>query len=137
MQLLTLQAKKVKATEHGYTGFKTEFYKNGKLFATIPLGSTQPRRGQKTYTLNSWNWALEWMPETKVSFYIEPEGGQILAYFPDEIHNKELRTCYVHIGQHSGCHPDYLKKCRKAKPEQYAALLEELVSIGYDNLIVK
>jgi len=85
------------------------------------------------------------MPDGKpvtVRFYIEPVTGNPMAYFPDEIHSfngyrPDNRTCYSRIGQHSACHPSYLKKCRKATPEQYAGLLEELVSIGYTDLVVK
>ena len=142
MELITLKARKVRTTEHGYTGYKTEFYQDGKLFATIPLGSRQPKTGQKTIWLNGWKWALEWEPVVLVRFYIEPVGGQVMAYFPKEIHSfngyrPDNRVCYSHIGQHSACHPDYLKKCRKATTEQQSALLQELVSIGYNNLEVR
>ena len=87
MELITLKARKVRTTEHGYTGYKTEFYQDGKLFATIPLGSRQPKTGQKTIWLNGWKWALEWEPVVLVRFYIEPVGGQVMAYFPKEIHS--------------------------------------------------
>ena len=72
----------------------------------------------------------------KVQFHIEPETKTVMAYFPDLPHNGELRTSYAHIGQHSACHPDYIKDCKRAKPKQYADLLEELKSIGYEDLEV-
>ena len=72
----------------------------------------------------------------KVQFFIEPETGDTMAYFPPEQWgpNNGTFTCYAHIGQHSACHPDYIKGCRKANKDEYADLLAELVSIGYDNL---
>ncbi len=51
--LIVLKAKKVKAEEHGYVGFKTELYQDGKLKATIPLGARQPKKGSKTIILKS------------------------------------------------------------------------------------
>lgn len=79
---------------------------------------------------------------TKVKFYAQP-GGEILAYFPDEPYyspetnnDHRTRTCYAHVGQHSACHPDYLKKCRLAAPEEFVDLLAELKGQGYDDLEV-
>lgn len=68
----------------------------------------------------------------RVKFYVEPDGG-IMAYFPDlpYAHTGEGRVCYSHIGQHSGCDPDYLHRCKVATPEQYKDLAEELTSIEY------
>lgn len=71
---------------------------------------------------------------TKVKFYIEQ--GDVFAYFPDIIHNGELKTCYAHVGQHSACDPAYLRGKRLAHPIEYADLLSELKSIGYDDLEV-
>lgn len=60
--LITIQAKKVKEQSGLYKGyFRTEFYKEGVLFATVPPESRQPKKGQKTYTINCWKWALEWI----------------------------------------------------------------------------
>ena len=67
---------------------------------------------------------------TKVEFYVEGEGG-VVAIFP-EIKDGIFFTCYSHIGQHSLAHPDYVKGLKKATPEQYADLKNELVNlIGY------
>jgi len=68
----------------------------------------------------------------KVQFFVEPDGN-IMAYFPDlpYAHTGAGRTCYAHIGQHSGCDPDYTKKCTPATPEQYEDLKQELIGIGY------
>ena len=70
-----------------------------------------------------------------VQFYVEPD-GTILAYFPRTLHNAMSMTCYAHIGQHSQAAPEYVRKLKKATPEQYADLKAELESIGY-NLTVK
>jgi len=60
--LITIQAKRVKETKGIYAGYnKTEFYKDGILFAIVPAQSTQPRKGIKTYTLNCWKWAIQWL----------------------------------------------------------------------------
>jgi len=70
---------------------------------------------------------------TRVKFYIIK--GEVLAYFPDiDGENKGNKTCYAHIGQHSACHPDYLKKGRLAHPDEYNDLLNELRGQGYDDL---
>lgn len=78
---------------------------------------------------------------TGVTFYLERdcEGNEVFAYFPNEMYDTTgiLRSCYAHIGQHSGCHPEYLKGCKKATPEQYNDLKTELESIGYNLEIIK
>lgn len=78
---------------------------------------------------------------TKVKFYITE--GEILAYFPDENfypkdagYDGKTKVCYAHLGQHSSCHPDYLKGKKLASPEQYNDLLQELKGQGYNDLIV-
>lgn len=79
---------------------------------------------------------------TKVKFYKEND-GQILAYFPEmEYYSKtsgfdqRMRSCYAHLGQHSSCHPDYLKGKKLANRMEYTDLLSELIGQGYDDLIV-
>lgn len=60
--LITIQAKKVKETEGNYKGyFRTEFYKDGTLFAIVPAAHRQPRKGIKEYTLNCFKWAINWI----------------------------------------------------------------------------
>lgn len=68
----------------------------------------------------------------KVIFYLDREDPtQVFAYFPNMVHNGKLKTSYAHIGQHSTCHPDYVRKCKKARPDQYELLKIELEGIGY------
>lgn len=93
---------------------------------------------------------------TKVKFLIdrpedeftgEHERGTtgVFAYFPEKIdlvdhwfdkNKTENRACYSHIGQHSGCHPDYANECKPATPEQYADLKKELEGLGYNLEII-
>lgn len=72
--------------------------------------------------------------KTNVVFYIDTD-GQPLAYFPDiDGDNKGNKTCYSHVGQHSGCHPDYVKNLKLATPDEYKDLEKELIGQGYDDL---
>ncbi len=82
--------------------------------------------------------------KTKVKFLIEVnsnvyEKGYIFAFFPEEKYSndKNLFTCYAHVGQHSACHIDYAKECKKAKKSEYLPLMQELESIGYKLQIIK
>jgi hypothetical protein len=85
--------------------------------------------------------------KTKVQFLIEKDYDEndketfvenhVFAYFPDDVYNHDnRRTCYAHIGQHSGCHPKYAKECKEATPEQYNDLKIELEGLGYSLEIV-
>lgn len=60
----------------------------------------------------------------------------VTAVFPCKDEDNGCMTCYAHIGQHSSCCYEWYFEQRKAKPEEYADLLRELVSIGYDDLKV-
>lgn len=81
--------------------------------------------------------------KTKVLFLIDKPADEftgkweidrlgVFAFFPEEMHDKELNVCYAHVGQHSSCHPDYAKECVKATQDQYNDLKIELESIGYN-----
>lgn len=72
--------------------------------------------------------------KTVVTFYVDRD-GQPLAYFNELMYsnqNRSHRTCYAHIGQHSVCSPDYVRRLKKATPNQYYKLQKELEGIGYD-----
>ena len=78
--------------------------------------------------------------KTVVKFYKEGHKS-VLAVFPNELYNerlygKTMLTGYVHIGQHTSVHKDYLKGRRKATEQEYSDLKQELESIGY-NLEIK
>ena len=72
-----------------------------------------------------------------VIFYLE-DNGEVLAYFPNENHDSSgrLKVCYAHTGQHSACHPDYVKGKQLATPEQYNELKNELENYYDYNLNV-
>lgn len=83
--------------------------------------------------------------KTKVQFFYHQDNDDIFAYFPEILEGKKynVRTgeeifcsSYAHVGQHSACSNLYVKECKKATPEQYKDLKEELTSIGYNLKIV-
>lgn len=79
---------------------------------------------------------------TKVKFYTEND-GEVFAYFPEMEYypkgygfDERMRSCYSHIGQHSACHPNYLKGKRLATENEYKDLLAELKGQGYNDLVI-
>ena len=74
---------------------------------------------------------------TQVKFYLEKDSeNEVFAYFPDLVWCATNKTCYAHIGQHSACHPNYVKECKEANLPQYLDLFNELQSIGYNDLVL-
>lgn len=77
------------------------------------------------------------MAATLVKFYTEKDNS-ILAVFPQlhynrRLYGKDQLTCYAHIGQHSGCHKEYLKDLKPATDlTQCIGLVNELTKIGYN-----
>ena len=62
--------------------------------------------------------------------------GEVIAVFPYILCSDMNVLSYAHIGQHSAC-VWYINDFTKAATEsQYLPLLNELKSIGYDNLKV-
>lgn len=74
----------------------------------------------------------------KVVFRIFSD-GQVIALFPEESDRRTGETMsYMHIGQHGGTdYHDVIRKTKPATENQYQPLLNELKSIGYDNLEVR
>ena len=74
--------------------------------------------------------------EIKITFVKSPEEGEICAVFVNEFwdRSKTKLTSYMHIGQHAGCSPDILKNWPLATEQEYRSLLEELNTIGYENI---
>lgn len=67
------------------------------------------------------------------------EDGDVVALFPTETWAPDVTntiTSYQHVGQHGGASIRLLYTLEPATPEEYAPLLRELESIGYDNLEV-
>ena len=74
---------------------------------------------------------------TRVIFRKYKDNGEIIALFPDIVPSFFKRMSYMHFGQHSEVDYDLCIKCTKlATEEEYAPLLAELKSIGYDDLKV-
>lgn len=73
--------------------------------------------------------------KTKVIFYQDTE-GDTFAFFPEDKYNSEtgLFTSYSHVGQHSACHIDYVKKCELTS--DYYDLAQELEENDYDLVIM-
>nr|DAX32125.1 MAG TPA: hypothetical protein [Caudoviricetes sp.] len=72
----------------------------------------------------------------KVIFRKFKQGGDIIALFPEQGNKKNLMVgSYMRVGQHSDA--DYIgviAATTPAKESEYAELLAELKSIGYDDL---
>ena len=65
-------------------------------------------------------------------------GGDVFALFPDLEGSPYHCMCYQHVGQHGSA--DYngcIAVSKPATPTEYADLLAELVSIGYDDLKIR
>lgn len=60
--------------------------------------------------------------------------NEVIAFFPYETANYGNMMSYMHIGQHSEACYDYYRDCKKANEDEYKALYNELVSVGYDDL---
>ena len=63
--------------------------------------------------------------------------GEVIALFPDEQERGGYICSYMHIGQHGMADRGIVNKTKLATPTEYAPLLSELKSIGYDNLVIR
>jgi len=57
---------------------------------------------------------------------------ECIAFLLDVIANPYYIMSYMHIGQHGEASIDFFRECKPATPEQYADLMWELDSIGYN-----
>lgn len=75
---------------------------------------------------------------TKVVFRKWNKGDDIIALFPEQTNRINLMVgSYMHVGQHSDADYDgVISATTPAKESEYAELLAELKSIGYDDLRV-
>ena len=71
--------------------------------------------------------------KTKVIFRKDKHDNTITAFFPETYKHGQL-TCYEHIGQHGNADiMYYLTETKKATPEEYQELYNELQNlVGYD-----
>jgi hypothetical protein len=73
-----------------------------------------------------------------VVFRAWKDGAGVIALFPDIPADRYNVLCqsYEHVGQHGGAdYESVMFLTRKARPEEYADLLQELESIGYRMVI--
>ena len=75
------------------------------------------------------------MKKTKVIFRKAQnpftKNWDIVAFFP-ETYNDGYMTCYEHVGQHSEAHITFYWNTKKAMPEEYERLYNELTESGYN-----
>ena len=64
----------------------------------------------------------------KIPVVFRKSQGEVTAVFPTLPADLDgrLMTCYAHIGQHGGASHLWYNTTKRAKPEEYADLLEEL-----------
>jgi len=74
--------------------------------------------------------ALDDIHHIRVWFREFPE-GDVIALWDDGSTNAGMIASYQHIGQHSEASPDLVDELPYVLPEDYAALKQELESIGY------
>lgn len=74
--------------------------------------------------------------KTDMVFRVDRSG--VFALFPHEVcHYTGHVTSYQHVGQHGGANYGHcIQQSKKATPEEYKDLYEELESIGYNINIV-
>lgn len=62
----------------------------------------------------------------------------VVAIFPTIPGTTQIGTCqcYEHVGQHGWCDISWIQNTTLATPDEYKDLMDELVSLGYDNLKV-
>jgi hypothetical protein len=73
---------------------------------------------------------------TEVIF--KKEGTEVTAVMPYTIHDRlGNMTNYAHVGHHSACSPEYVKKLRNATEEEYTKLKSELEAAGYKIKVIK
>jgi hypothetical protein len=63
--------------------------------------------------------------------------GDLIALFPNDVVTDfgDVNS-YQRIGQHGAANPELIQDLVPATPAEYAALLKELIQIGYSNLEV-
>ena len=73
---------------------------------------------------------------TKVIFRKDPKYKEIIAFFPETYkeYKNDKMLCYEHIGQHGEASIEYYWTTKKATENEYKPLLNELISVGYNNL---
>lgn len=66
--------------------------------------------------------------------------GEVTAVFPTlpgAVGDEYSMTCYAHVGQHGIASEEWVRGAKLAKEREYTALLQELIQIGYDDLVIR
>ena len=61
--------------------------------------------------------------------------GEVIAFFPT-IDNGKYVMSYMHVGQHSDADPTLIDELKPATKKQYKELYDELVGIGYTDMVI-
>ncbi len=79
--------------------------------------------------------------KTRVIFRMTKEtentSSECIAFFPDsENANPDYIGSYMHVGQHSDAHIDFMKECKTAKYIDWRPLYNELSGLGYNMSVI-
>lgn len=89
-----------------------------------------------TKTAKKMGWCNESKETVEVDFKKTPDDGEVIAFFPQTIHdgscNPGCVMSYMHNGQHGEASLDFYEACTTCLEEDYADLLHELEGI-YDD----
>lgn len=75
---------------------------------------------------------MESTNKTKVVFRRWNDTNEVIAIFPNTEGKRGFVQSYEHNGQHSFCGVELIDKLKKATPNEYNALKNEFVSLGYN-----
>lgn len=70
-------------------------------------------------------------PDAPTPVLFRRDGKEIVAVFPTIDEGRGQVSCYVHLGQHSGCTRGWYAKTKRATPDEYAVLKAELEAAPY------
>lgn len=74
--------------------------------------------------------------QVEVEFKKTPEDGEVIAFFPETMHdgscNPGTIMSYMHVGQHDEASMEFYNDCTTCLEEDYADLLAELEKV-YDD----
>jgi hypothetical protein len=70
----------------------------------------------------------------KVPVIFKKENDSILAAFPSQVGSNSPYTCavYAHVGQHSIADVGYVANLKRAMPDEYNDLFQEIKNIYHD-----
>jgi hypothetical protein len=63
--------------------------------------------------------------------------GDVIAIFPDIKESGKYVASYMHLGQHGACCSSLIDELEKPTLEEWKPLHEELIKIGYNDLVIQ